>query len=319
VSNRAEARLATVVVKRLVDAGSVGTGDIGVITPYDAQTTLIKSMLRGESLGDVEAANIDGFQGREHEVIVLSLARSNSDGRLGHVDDGRRLNVALTRAKRALVVIGDKDTLKYGYESGLSSFMRNVYERCVVIEMPRDPGRAADFLSGDPKNVVMDPSKARSTAMTMSSRQPNVSRTTKRGNQIMRTAAAWIPLAHCGDLPSMDATVVALTEHADKLLGRMPWLVALAYSLDLPYKIYHTADLPESALEWDMKAHSRQHFFTTIGVGLDPGNVVLSCILLVCICRSGACVHEVDEGHLDVSCATCSAMPKLTEILRSEG
>ena len=136
--------------------------------------------------------------------------------------------------------------------------MRNVYERCVVIELPADPRQAADFLSRDPENVVMDPSEATSTAMTMSSRQPNVSRTTERGKQIMRTAAAWIPLAHCGDLPSMDATVDALTEHADKLLGRMPWLVALAYSLDLPYKKYHTADLPESALEWDMKAHSRQ-------------------------------------------------------------
>ena len=67
-------------------------------------------MLLGQSLGDVEAANIDGLQGRQSEVIVLSLARSNSDGRLGHVDDGRRLNVALTRAKRGLVVIGDKDT-----------------------------------------------------------------------------------------------------------------------------------------------------------------------------------------------------------------
>ncbi len=61
VSNREEANLTTVVVKRLVDAGSVGKGDIGVITPYDAQTTMIKSMLREESLGDVEAANIDGF------------------------------------------------------------------------------------------------------------------------------------------------------------------------------------------------------------------------------------------------------------------
>ena len=70
----------------------------------------------------MEAANVDGFQVREHEVIVRSLVRSNLDGRLGHVDDGRRLNVALTRAKRALVVIGDKDTLKCGYESGLSSF-----------------------------------------------------------------------------------------------------------------------------------------------------------------------------------------------------
>ena len=182
VSNRDEARLATAVVKRLVEAGSVGAGDIGVITPYDAQTTLIKSMLREEWLGDVQAANIDAFQGREHEVIVLSFARSNSDGRLGHVDDGRRLNVALTRAKRGLVVIGDKDTLTCGYESGLSSLMRDVYERGVVIEMPPDLRRAADYLrilSGDPKNVVMDPTEARSTAMTMSSRQAEVIRPTK--------------------------------------------------------------------------------------------------------------------------------------------
>ena len=77
-----------------------GAGDIGVITPYEAQTSLIKAMLQSESLGDVEAANFDAFQGREHEVIVVSFVRSNSGGRLGHVDDGRRLNVALTRAKR---------------------------------------------------------------------------------------------------------------------------------------------------------------------------------------------------------------------------
>ena len=277
-------------------------GDIGVITPYDAQTKLIKSMLHRESLGDVEAANIDAFQGREHEAIVLSLTRSNSEGRLGHVDDGRRLNVALTRAKRALVVIGNKDTLQYGYESGLMSFMRYVYEHGIVIEMPPDQRRAADFLSGDPKQVVMDPTKARSTAMTMRSRQPNVSRTTERENTILGTAAAWIPLAHCRDLPlpSLDAIVVLLIKCADNLLGRMPWLVALAYSLDLPHKKYRTADLPESALKWDMKALSRQHFFTTIGVPLDPGNIVLSCILLVCICRSGACVHEVYKGHNDV-------------------
>jgi len=321
ISNRVEARLATVVVKRIVDAASVGTGDIGVITPYDAQTTLIKTMLRGESLGDVEAANIDGVQGREHEVIVLSLARSNSDGLLGHVDDGRRLNVALTRAKRALVVIGDKDTLKCGYESGLSSFLTNVYERGLVIEMPPDLQLAADFLSGDHNKVVMDATQARATAVIMSSRQPNVSRTTKSGKQMLATAAAWIPLAHCDALPSFDANVAALIEHADKLLERMPWLVALAYSLDLPYKKIHTADLPESALEWDMKALSRQHFFTTIGVALDPGNVVLSCVLLVCICRSGACVHGVHEDHMDATCATCNAMPKpkLTEVLRSCG
>ena len=62
VSNRVEASFATAVVKRLVRAGSVGLGDIGVITPYDAQTSLIKSLLREAYLGDVEAANIDGFR-----------------------------------------------------------------------------------------------------------------------------------------------------------------------------------------------------------------------------------------------------------------
>ena len=98
----------------------------------------------------------------------------------------------------------------------------------------------------------------------------------------------------------MDATVYALTGHADNLVVRKPFLAALAYSLTLPYHDFKAADLPESALEWDMKAHSRQHFFTTIGVPLDPGNIVLSCILLVCICRSGACVHEVYKGNNDV-------------------
>ena len=68
--------------------------------------------------------------------LSFSLLRSNPDGRLGHVDDGRRLNVALTRAKRGLVVIGDKDTLRCGHASGRSDFIRFFYERGAVIEMP---------------------------------------------------------------------------------------------------------------------------------------------------------------------------------------
>ena len=140
-------------------------------------------MLREASLGDVEAANIDGFQGREHEVIVISLTRCNAHGRLGHFDDGRRLNVALTRAKRGLAVIGDKDTLRFGYESGLRSFMRYVYARGAVIEMPpellrdseseRDEQRqAAAYLSGDREKIVIPQAEATSTAMAISRRQP---------------------------------------------------------------------------------------------------------------------------------------------------
>ena len=156
VSNHVEARLAINIVKHLLLAGSVRAADIGVITPYDAQTILMKLFLEEEKLADVEAANIDAFQGREKEVVVLSLVRSNREHELGFVDDIRRVNVGLTRAKRGLVVIGDKDTLKYGYESGLTSFIRNVYERGLVIEVPRDQQRAAAFLHNDSKQVVMN-------------------------------------------------------------------------------------------------------------------------------------------------------------------
>ena len=192
-----EASLATAVVKSIVRAGSVGTGDIGVITPYDAQTTLIKSLLWRESLGGVEVANIDAFQGRESDVVVLSCVRSNSFGQLGHVDENRRLNVALTRAKRGLVVIGDKDTLIHGYESGLGSFIKSVYQRGLVLEAPPTVVSAtakalseedgyqrglviADFLSREPKDVVMPPTVASATAKALSSHQPDVSRITKR-------------------------------------------------------------------------------------------------------------------------------------------
>ena len=78
VSNYVEASLAIVIVKHLLCARSVGAGGIAVITPYDAQSKLIKSLLKEDNLQDVEVSNIDAFQGREKEVSVLSLVRSNT-------------------------------------------------------------------------------------------------------------------------------------------------------------------------------------------------------------------------------------------------
>ena len=105
-----------------------------------------------------------------------------------------------------------------------------------------------------------------------------VSRGTEGESKILQTTAAWIPRAHSREMPSLDATVEALAAHDGKLVHRKPWLVAVAYSLELPYRRDRRRDLPVSALKWDMKALSHQHFFTTIGVALDPGNVVLSCM-----------------------------------------
>ena len=88
--------------------------EIGVITPYSAQTHEVRRQLRARRLpAAVEARTVDGFQGREKELILLSCVRSNREGRLGFLADARRLNVALTRGRRGLIVVGSRRTLRH--------------------------------------------------------------------------------------------------------------------------------------------------------------------------------------------------------------
>jgi len=101
--NRREAALVCSKVKALLAAGIRPT-DVAVITPYAAQVRLIGEML---DMPEVEVDSVDGFQGREKEAVVVSLVRSNGDGEIGFLADTRRMNVALTRARRKLLVVGD--------------------------------------------------------------------------------------------------------------------------------------------------------------------------------------------------------------------
>ena len=87
---------------------TVSAGDIAVIAPYAAQVRRLRELLPVPGL---EIDSVDGFQGREKEAVVLSLVRSNVEGEIGFLADLRRTNVALTRARRKLLVIGDSATL----------------------------------------------------------------------------------------------------------------------------------------------------------------------------------------------------------------
>jgi superfamily I DNA and/or RNA helicase len=101
---------AALVVKRtqaLLEAGVQAT-EIAVIAPYAAQVRLLRSLLEVPGL---EVDTIDGFQGREKEAVVISFVRSNTNGEVGFLAETRRTNVALTRARRKLIVIGDSATL----------------------------------------------------------------------------------------------------------------------------------------------------------------------------------------------------------------
>jgi hypothetical protein len=105
--NPEEAGLAVRTVRRLLAAGVAAAG-IAVIAPYAAQVRRLRDQL---PMPGLEIDSVDGFQGREKEAVVISLVRSNPQGEIGFLADVRRTNVALTRARRKLVVIGDSATL----------------------------------------------------------------------------------------------------------------------------------------------------------------------------------------------------------------
>lgn len=105
--NRNEAALVLRKVDQLVEAG-LSPRDIAVIAPYAAQVRLLRA---NSEERDLEVDTVDGFQGREKEAVVISLVRSNPTQEIGFLGDIRRMNVAMTRARRKLIVIGDSATL----------------------------------------------------------------------------------------------------------------------------------------------------------------------------------------------------------------
>jgi len=87
---------------------------IGIISPYAEQVRYIRGAMSQDQVLkhlDIEIDSIDGFQGQEKDIIYISLVRSNDNGKIGFLSDQRRLNVAVTRAKKKLVIVGDISTV----------------------------------------------------------------------------------------------------------------------------------------------------------------------------------------------------------------
>ena len=145
ITNPIESAFTTQLVESLLTVGIKAT-DIGVITLYRSQLALLKQNLRSRStaastvntVSAVEMHTADKFQGRDKEVVVLSLVRSNDAANVGDLlKDWRRVNVALTRARTKLIVVGSWETMRKGNEL-LEKFCDLVSEKGWKYDLARD-------------------------------------------------------------------------------------------------------------------------------------------------------------------------------------
>ncbi len=101
--------------------------DVGIISPYRAQVQLMRRMVRKDEFFKpyrqlISVNTVDGFQGQERDIVIISLVRANDDGQIGFLKDLRRMNVAITRAKMKLIIIGDSSTMTH------HPFYKRLYE-----------------------------------------------------------------------------------------------------------------------------------------------------------------------------------------------
>lgn len=121
--------------------------EVAVITPYNAQIVELQADIIPTSQFwqalSIEIATIDAFQGRDRDIVLYSPVRSNKENRLGFLRDRRRLNVALSRARQALIIVGDHVTLERGRGGPegnpyleLIRYLRNHPQECQLIDLP---------------------------------------------------------------------------------------------------------------------------------------------------------------------------------------
>ncbi|XP_029973175.1 DNA replication ATP-dependent helicase/nuclease DNA2 [Salarias fasciatus] len=135
ISNHTEAALVHVLLSLLIKAGCKPS-DIGVIAPYRQQLKSISALLRSSAFTGVEVNTVDRYQGRDKSLIVLSFVRSTADeGSLGELlKDWRRLNVAITRAKHKLLMVGSASTLRR--YTPLEKLLDHLQQENMIIQLP---------------------------------------------------------------------------------------------------------------------------------------------------------------------------------------
>jgi DNA replication ATP-dependent helicase Dna2 len=170
-TNPFEATLVSHLTHLLLSAG-LSSSDLGVVTFYRSQLALLRQSLR--AIPNLELHTADKFQGRDKEVVIVSFVRSNQDGHLGDLlRDWRRINVAVTRARSKLVLVGSARTLASGSSEVLRGLVDMSCEQGWMVQMPV---HAADMhlwpeMAGTPSGEGVSSSLVSSAKASSASRQ----------------------------------------------------------------------------------------------------------------------------------------------------
>jgi ATP-dependent RNA/DNA helicase IGHMBP2 len=175
--NPVEASLVALHCYKLITSNACKVDSIAVITPYSAQVSLIKNIFsKDELLRDIQVKTVDGFQGQERDAVVISMVRSNPKRNVGFLRDYRRLNVAITRARKHVCIIGDSRTLVAG-DAFLAQFVTYVQNHGQVHELLVEDDLLNDALEKFPTLL------ATTTISTINASKPTNNSNSKKTNK----------------------------------------------------------------------------------------------------------------------------------------
>ncbi|XP_038136327.1 DNA-binding protein SMUBP-2 [Cyprinodon tularosa] len=178
--NQGEVDIVGLHIKSLTEAG-VKAKDIAVIAPYNLQVDLLRQKLSARH-PELEIKSVDGFQGREKEAVVLSLVRSNRKGEVGFLAEDRRINVAVTRARRHIAVVCDTQTV------GNHAFLKSLIDHMTEFGEVRT---AFEYLQDIvPQNYTRDHKDTKTATSCKSSKQKNRDQVSAKAKDGQKTTSS---------------------------------------------------------------------------------------------------------------------------------
>ena len=266
-------RLLTMLTLRQDDGTLVATR---ILSPYGAQVKLLNDtiMRQGDTRNYRHAviSTVDSAQGSEADLVIVSLVRANPTSKVGFTDDARRINVATSRARRAVIIVGHVPTCMAATTSGLPELLSSLAQDGALFEYNQRrivtaPESRLTELCREVQHQQGDEAAAEATAR-------------KRKDSQQHWAKSWAqrvaPPPEAFDAQLRDV-VKRIDSHIFELTHERAFLVAAVHVASLhPKKQWTMVTCPTNPCDYDRKLLSHENFFSAVGVALDPGNHVLA-------------------------------------------